>query len=133
TEERGSESSAIHHVGKRHEERGVRERAEKPHLDRRVLVHDREDDEKERQKQGCAPDRPLPRGWPCLPNRPPCCLALGRLALRLLATVCVVLGARPIPLGILLRGRLDFVPAVVDVDVLVLVPPLFLAAATLLA
>jgi hypothetical protein len=56
-----------------------------------------------------------------------------RLGLRRLAAVRVASVARPVPLGFVLRRRLDFLPRVVDVDVFVLVPPFLRPAAALLA
>src|SRR5438045_489542 len=92
-----------------------------------MLVDEREDDEEERQKQCRATQRPVPRRWLCLPNRPRA-LAAG-------AGLAPVRGApaRAIPFGGSLGRRLDLLPRLVDVDVFVLMPPFLRAAAPLLA
>src|SRR5262249_1637352 len=103
-------------------------RAQEPDLDRRVLVQEREDDEEERQKEGRSLDRARPGGRPRLPDRTRTLLALVRFR-----PVCA-LPARALGRRLLCsRRRLDFLSCVVDVDVFVLVPALFLAAASLLA
>src|SRR5205085_195077 len=50
----GAVGGAIHHVRERHEERRVGQRTEETPLDSRLLVHEREDDEEERQEQARA-------------------------------------------------------------------------------
>src|SRR6476620_6146033 len=92
-----------------------------------MFVDQREDDEEERQEEGCPANRAVPGRGLCLPNSP------RPLSARRFAAIRDAL-RRPGATAVrrLSRWRFDLFAFVVDEDVLILVPAFFRPAATLL-